>query len=115
MILTILGHRQNRRENHNHWNLRYLRGSAFNCTEYILYDRVPKESVFEVENLAIKLNHRLIFRRSGMFYFGVLAVIDAIMAVNYIALMSVSVGFIIFEMSFASNMHSISILLWTNP
>ncbi|PAV80372.1 hypothetical protein WR25_20652 isoform B [Diploscapter pachys] len=30
-------------------------------------------------------------RRSGMFYFGVLAVIDAIMAVNYIALMSVSV------------------------
>ncbi|PAV61085.1 hypothetical protein WR25_25333 [Diploscapter pachys] len=30
-------------------------------------------------------------RRSGVFYFGVLAVIDAIMAVNYIALMSVSV------------------------
>ena len=45
-----------------------------------------------------------------MFYFGVLAVIDAIMAVNYIALMSVSVGFIIFETNFALNMHSISIL-----
>ena len=42
--------------------------------------------------LSWKIKSRINFRRSSVYYFGILAIIDAIMAVNYLAVMSLPVS-----------------------